>query len=195
MRRKIFISAALVAAAIALTACSARNEEAASKPPSANPPVAVDKTTDETANPADPPGEVYENGAFGIGIVFPPEYAGKYTILQSDANSYAVAHTATRQFFMEKNPTNDSRGLLFVIERRPLSDEEAINNLNELATPLCQTDEYAYFLRRPTDVEFDEDKENPATKEYRTLYTDALLDKIAASAYPLPNGQTDATTD
>lgn len=135
--------------------------------------------------PIETSGEVYENTETGIGIVFPQEYAGKYTIFQYDVGMYSVFHNATFELFKEKDP-DSYRGVLFSIEKWSIAAEEDIAYMNEAAIPLFQTDEFAYFLRQPTPMDcYEDEMENPATKEYIALYADDMINKIAESAYPL----------
>jgi hypothetical protein len=133
----------------------------------------------------DTKGEVYENEATGIGIVFPPEYIGKYTIAQADVGMFAVIHNASYELWKEKYPGSE-RGALFTIEKWPINQPDDINSLKKKAISLFQTDEYAYFLRRaePMDCYTDE-MENPVTKEYLVLYADEMIKKVADNAYLL----------
>jgi hypothetical protein len=132
-------------------------------------------------------GEVYENEATAIGIVFPPEYIGKYKIIQYDVDSFSVFHRASYMLYEEnesKDETSKVLGWLFGIERWPVSSEDDIRNKIERATQLFQTDDYVYFISRPTGVEYDEGIPEPwQTTEYKVLFTDAMIDSIIASAY------------
>ena len=138
-----------------------------------------------------PSGEVYENKTTGIGIVLPSEYIDKYRIIQFDVDSFSVYHNASYELYLdnEKNDeTSKMLGFLFGMERLPLTSEDDIHNMNNLndATHLFQTSEYAYYLRRPSRVEYDESTPEPwQTTEYKDLYTNEMMDKIIASAYPL----------
>jgi len=61
----------------------------------------------------------YEYTAIGIGIVFPPEYEGKYTIetnFSSDAGSFIVYHTPTMEL-MAENGYGSTLGTLFWVYR------------------------------------------------------------------------------
>ena len=171
--RKSIIAIALLTTAflfIGLTACTMQKSALEDT-------VKSDMTSIETS------GEFYENEAVGIGLVFPPEYIGKYTIFQSDVSAYSVFHNATHALFKDKDPCSE-RGALFTIEKWPISSQADIDYMNEVATPLFQTTEFAYYLRGSMDC-YTSDMENPATKEYLTLYSYDLISKIAASAYPL----------
>ena len=128
--------------------------------------------------------EVYQNAALEIGLVFPPEYTGKYTIIQHEGAGFAVVHTATNELLRDKYP-DTVMGTLFEIERWHISyGEETIRNLTASAIPLFQTGENFFFLRRPTGVEYDQSTPEPwQTTEYKSLCSDEMIDRIIADAY------------
>lgn len=86
-----------------LTACTAQKES-------------TEENLEPVMTPIETSGEVYENAATGIGIVFPQEYIGKYSIEQSDVDSFSVIHKATSELYKGKDPSY-SLGWLFGIER------------------------------------------------------------------------------
>jgi len=53
---------------------------------------------------------------------------------------------------------------------------------------MLETDDYGYFLRTPTGVEYDESEPEPwQTTEYKALQYDSdLIEQIIASAYAVP---------
>ena len=145
----------------------------------------VEDNTEPAVTLIEASGEVYENAATGIGIVFPSEYIGKYTIFQSNVDMFSIFHNATHTLFKEKDPDSE-RGALFSIEKWPISAQEDIAHMNETAIPLFQTDEFEYFLKQSTPMDcYTDDMENLATKEYIALYDDNMINEIMTSAYLL----------
>jgi hypothetical protein len=149
----------------------------------------ITKPVDKPATLTDSSEEAYENEITAVGIVFPLEYIGKYTIIQHSIDSFSVYHTATYELMKEKDPKREY-GTLFWIYRMELAStsEEDIGIMNELAIPLFKTDEFAYYMRMPTGADYDESDPEPwQTTEYKDLsYNNhELIVRIAESAYPL----------
>ena len=177
---KRFIAAIILAALFTICLISCTNQ---------NDPVG-DITTNVT-QAAKTIGEVYENDSLQMGLTFPKEYIGKYTIIQLDVDCFSVFHTASYELSKENESKEENSkvlGYLFGIERWPLSDEDDIRNMNELAsvTPLFQANDYAYFLRRPTRIEYDESAPEPwQTAEYKLLSSNGLIEQIIASVFAI----------
>jgi hypothetical protein len=81
--------------------------------------------------------------------------------------------------------------MLFLIQRYPTANGEAIRNLSELGRLILRTEDYAWFMRLPTGVEYDESQPEPwQTAEYKTLCSEDMITKIIAGAYALETVET-----
>jgi len=150
------------------------------------------------------PALLFENPAIGIGLIFPHEWEGKYTITTNFFNggvNFSVFHTATLELFQERG--YQEGGLLFWVDRQSTQNDLSI--YNELGRLMLQTEDFAFFMRTPTDVQYDDSDPLPRQSiEYRELYDYenglSLLWAIADSAFPVslmeqPPAMPDTMTD
>jgi|GEM_PF-3895703 len=177
----VFFAAFFMASICVACALSTPNILAADTPPKTPEEIPLAQVADSVLR--------YEYPAIGIGIVFPPEYEGKYTIetkFSPDAGSFIVYHAPTMEL-MAENGYGSTLGTLFWVYRTTKADDEVYQVAKELGRFMLETDEYGYFLRTPTGVEYDGSEPEPwQTTEYKALQDDDLIEQIIASAYAVP---------
>ena len=91
---------------------------------------------------------IYENEVFGLSIVFPSEWKGKYVINESEG-SIAV-------YSKKVNEKYPGVGLLFTIERiiGELITQEDMDQEPVPQQIILQGNGYTYFTRQPSDVQY-----------------------------------------
>ena len=130
----------------------------------------------EVALPTEPSALLYVNQRLGFTIEFPVEWAGLITLEEeydlphrNGGNCITIYHRET----LEKEGNN---GALFFIDcypgTWPKDDPPVMAGVSQLA---LQTEDFAVFVRCPSDVQFSESDEELATR-YKKLY--AQMDYI-----------------
>jgi len=128
---------------------------------------------------------------FGIGVIFPYEYSGKYMTFANE-DSIRVVHTATHALLSERfsqlngYDSDYTFGTLFTIYRMALADE-SFEFMRSNSVLLFEDGEYAFLFMEPTDVQFDsENPESPETMEFFELSDRRLIEFIRDNVYRVP---------
>ena len=101
---------------------------------------------------------VYNNSVLGLSVVFPTDWAGKYTVKEADNGFYV--------YFKPRQPADEGAGLFFcVLKKSSVSDVNEYDSID--GKKEINVGGTAYFIGAPLDVDFPDS--HPEFSTYQAL--------------------------